>query len=147
YTLNRDPFEDKISLYEASQMLLDYENKDGEFFCGASIVRFNEENGWYYMACGKYKKQVENKNGKHSCPKCKNNFEGEIKDNPKFADITIFGFNVQKMVNYTSAEHVNYTESCEKLKITEENIQKQSNSYKVLKFHIMVKKRKTSMSN
>ncbi|XP_026400644.1 uncharacterized protein LOC113296560 [Papaver somniferum] len=172
----KDPFEDKITLYEASQMLLDYENKNKEFFCEASIVRFNEGKGWYYIACKKCKKQVQNNDGKISCPKCIKTFDGKvlpwywitvrIKDNTVYADLTIFGFNVEKMLKYTAAEHVDYAERCEKLeepdkatqvfdkligekfgfklKITEENIQKQSDDYTVLKVHTIVKKKKTA---
>ncbi|RZC87380.1 hypothetical protein C5167_035921 [Papaver somniferum] len=175
----KDPFEDKITLYEASQMLLDYENKNKEFFCEASIVRFNEGKGWYYIACKKCKKQVQNNDGKISCPKCIKTFDGKvltwyritvrIKDNTEYADFTIFGFNVEKMLKYTAAEHVDYAERCEKLgepdkakqvfdkligekfgfklKITEENIQKQSDDYTVLKVHTIVKKKRPPVTN
>ncbi|KAI3932490.1 hypothetical protein MKW92_029165 [Papaver armeniacum] len=157
----KDPFEDKISLYEASQMLMDYENTDNDFFCESSIVRVNEGKGWYYIACKKCKKQVQNKDGQTTFPRCKKSFDGEvlpwyritvrIKDNTKYADLTIFGFNVEKMLKYTAAEHVAYAERCVKmgepekatqvfdrligekfgfkLKMTEDNIQKQSKSY------------------
>ncbi|KAI3900034.1 hypothetical protein MKW98_000934 [Papaver atlanticum] len=87
----KDPFEDKISLYEASQMLLDYENKDKEFFCEASVVRLNEGKSWHYVACVK------------------------CTDHCKDQDLTIFGCNVEKMLKYTAAEHVKYAERCEKL--------------------------------
>ncbi|KAI3869496.1 hypothetical protein MKW92_044846 [Papaver armeniacum] len=125
----KDPFEDKISLYEDSHMLMDFEN----------------------TLAKKYKKQVQKKNGQTTCPKCKNDFDGEvlpwyritvrIKDNTEYADLTIFGFNVEKMLKYTADEHVAYAERCEKkqlqvfdrligekigfkLKMTEDNIEK-----------------------
>ncbi|XP_026416577.1 glutamic acid-rich protein-like [Papaver somniferum] len=175
----KDHFEDKISLYEASQMLMDYENTDKEFFCEASIVRVNhgkDGKGWYYIDCKKYKRQVQNKDGQTTFPRCKQNFDGEvlpwyritvrIKDNTEYADLTIFGFNVEKMLKYTAAEHVAYAERCEKmgepekatqvfdriigekfgfkLKMTEDNIEKQSDSYTILKIHTIVKKNNIS---
>ncbi|XP_026458579.1 general transcription factor IIF subunit 1-like [Papaver somniferum] len=88
-------------------------------------------------------------------------FRIRIKDNTEYADLTIFGFNVEKMLKYTAAEHVAYAECCEKmgepekatqvfdrligekfgfkLKMTEDNIEKQSDSYTVLKIHTMQK--------
>ncbi|KAI3875620.1 hypothetical protein MKW92_013965 [Papaver armeniacum] len=171
----KDPFEDKIFLYESSQMLMYFENTDKEFFCETSIVRVNQGKVWYYIACKKCKKQVQKQNGQTTCPKCKKNFDGEvlpwyritvrIKDNTEYADLTIFGFNVKKMLKYTADEHVAYAERCEKmgepekatqvfdrligekfgfkLKMTEDNIEKQSDSYMVLKVHTVKVHRKT----
>ncbi|KAI3948697.1 hypothetical protein MKW92_014355 [Papaver armeniacum] len=118
----KDPFEDKISLYEASQMLMDFENTDKEFFCEASIVRVNQGKDWYYIACKKCKKQVQKQNGQTTCPKCKKTLMGKyritvrIKDNTEYADLTIFGFNVEKMFKISlTDEHVAYAERCEKM--------------------------------
>ncbi|KAI3936359.1 hypothetical protein MKW92_026733 [Papaver armeniacum] len=153
----KDPFEDKISLYEASQMLIDYENKDKMFFCEASIVRFIEGKGWYYIACKNCKKQVKDNNGKISCPGCKNNFDGEDQAITPNIDLTILDL-MSKMLKYTHAEHVleNREKATQvfdkligenfgfKLKITEENIQKQTDNYTVLKVHTMIKRKNTS---
>ncbi|KAI3871670.1 hypothetical protein MKW92_018639 [Papaver armeniacum] len=95
--MEKDPFEDKISLYEARQMLMDYENTH-------LLFESTRE-----------------------------------RDNTEYACLTIFGFNVEKMLKYTADEHVAYAEEKAtkvfdrligekfgfKLKMTEDNIKKQ----------------------
>ncbi|MCL7027049.1 hypothetical protein MKW94_015594 [Papaver nudicaule] len=119
-----DPYENKITLFEATEMLLDEGNIDKTFICEGTVVKVMEGKGWYYFACKTCHQKTGNENGRPTCNNCADDFEGEIpwyrvslkiRDKTESAVVTIIGRTLERMLKMTVDEHIKLKERCEKL--------------------------------